>query len=526
MFRSWGLDPRHRHDVEQADLAALMSSLLGLPVPSNSMGMLPLQYLSVGADVKAKLMLSNAEQSCELFKAKLQIAKSSSLLFFPFYKLRLDVVSTRLQQVSNLIEREKFSDALIQSAKLIRLAQEGIRYYHAYHRYSLFIVLIFSFVGWIIVGASFLAPSSQIYVNRVPTEKYRVDKKLCFYILAVCLTIFLLSFAHSSITDYFYYFLPLFIWLYIIEQQLIAKVFSMHDNRHLLIYIFVVLGIGMIAVSFFCRPVLSLILIFILVLGLSAHDISCKTKCLWAAAIFVAMIFPFIPPVAQVHTNFFLILAAGIASFVSYVLNFSKKYAAICLLPLLSVALLYLFHNGRPNAFSLFLPAIGWLILLLSWLLPFLVPPHPPARMWCLFTVHCASYLLLSVSYDALFFVTFLILLLVWVKYESELGGLSLDHTSDFKHVSLGKICVYAVIDEKLTYIFFRGPRPTFSACSAHQLRFCVFSFFCIVWRSNNSKHLAFQYFKICFHFLSSNFWLIFKEFLVRLQGKHTTQVQ
>jgi len=45
--RSWGLDPSHRHDVNQADVAPLMSSLLSIPIPVHSVGILPVQFLSI-----------------------------------------------------------------------------------------------------------------------------------------------------------------------------------------------------------------------------------------------------------------------------------------------------------------------------------------------------------------------------------------------------------------------------------------------------------------------------------------------
>lgn len=37
----WGLDHLLRHDVEQADVAALMSALLGIHWPVNSVGVIP-----------------------------------------------------------------------------------------------------------------------------------------------------------------------------------------------------------------------------------------------------------------------------------------------------------------------------------------------------------------------------------------------------------------------------------------------------------------------------------------------------
>src|SRR5438045_4609873 len=56
----WGLDQVQRHDVAQADVAALMAYLVGLSFPVNSVGELPLSYLSADLPEKAEAALANA----------------------------------------------------------------------------------------------------------------------------------------------------------------------------------------------------------------------------------------------------------------------------------------------------------------------------------------------------------------------------------------------------------------------------------------------------------------------------------
>ena len=63
----WDLTHLKRHDVQQADIAPLMSSLIGANVPVNSVGVLPdLRvevggYLSAGEAEKARAVVVNAK---------------------------------------------------------------------------------------------------------------------------------------------------------------------------------------------------------------------------------------------------------------------------------------------------------------------------------------------------------------------------------------------------------------------------------------------------------------------------------
>ncbi|OWM71575.1 hypothetical protein CDL15_Pgr005762 [Punica granatum] len=59
----WGLSTIERVDVNQADIAALMATLLGLPCPMNSVGSLPLGYVNMDKLIKALLRYLSRKKS-------------------------------------------------------------------------------------------------------------------------------------------------------------------------------------------------------------------------------------------------------------------------------------------------------------------------------------------------------------------------------------------------------------------------------------------------------------------------------
>lgn len=66
----WGLTNVQRDDILQADIAPLMSHLIGIDLPVNSVGELPLVYLEADEMTKAEAAFSNARQILEQYQVK------------------------------------------------------------------------------------------------------------------------------------------------------------------------------------------------------------------------------------------------------------------------------------------------------------------------------------------------------------------------------------------------------------------------------------------------------------------------
>ncbi|KJZ69380.1 hypothetical protein HIM_11219 [Hirsutella minnesotensis 3608] len=107
----WGLDTVQRHDVSQADVAALMSYLIGTEYPANSVGQLPLSYLSAGSREKAEASLANARSILEMYRVKEEKKQENELRLRPYQPLSSErrAPAQRIASIRQLIGNGNFN---------------------------------------------------------------------------------------------------------------------------------------------------------------------------------------------------------------------------------------------------------------------------------------------------------------------------------------------------------------------------------------------------------------------------------
>uniref|UniRef100_A0A6Q2Z7W3 GPI ethanolamine phosphate transferase 1 n=1 Tax=Esox lucius TaxID=8010 RepID=A0A6Q2Z7W3_ESOLU len=155
-LQEWKLEGLRRLDVNQADIAPLMSSLIGVPIPLNSVGVLPLQYLNTSDVFKAESVYTNAVQILEQFKVQYDMEDVTSCPSVGHFLLnllahRLLTESRQAELISKarvLIRLEKYEEAISLCRSLIGHALEGLTYYHTYDRFFLGCSVVLGFTGW------------------------------------------------------------------------------------------------------------------------------------------------------------------------------------------------------------------------------------------------------------------------------------------------------------------------------------------------------------------------------------------
>ena len=207
----WGLNNVQRNDVAQADVAALMAYLAGLSFPVNSVGELPLAYVSAPTLSKAKALLRNARQILEMYLVKEEMKRAGSIRFKPFpgFAGPTTSVEARLKRIETLIQQRKADEAIRTCMALIKTGLDGLRYLQTYNWFFLRTLVTAGYVGWMAFGVTSIIDQ---HVLRGSTKPQRtVASSIAFSSILVALFSFL--FVQSSPWTYYAYSVfPVFFW--------------------------------------------------------------------------------------------------------------------------------------------------------------------------------------------------------------------------------------------------------------------------------------------------------------------------
>lgn len=208
---SWNLNGIERHDVSQADIAALMAHLVGVEFPANSVGELPLSYLDAGIREKAEALLLNAREILEMYNVKEHTKKASQLRYAPYQPLSAagHTPRERTQAIRALIDEQRFQEAIDQTGMLIKIALQGLRYLQTYDWLFLRALITAGYLGWI---AFALTTVVDLHVLQGTTQPSRSVGATTFFsaVLAAFYASFIVS--GSPLTYYAYAFFPVVFW--------------------------------------------------------------------------------------------------------------------------------------------------------------------------------------------------------------------------------------------------------------------------------------------------------------------------
>ncbi len=210
----WGLKDATRCDVDQADVAALGASLLGMAPPKHNSGVLPVSYLnSARPDIRSGAAVANAAQMLSVYRRKVSVTSSTSIMAY--------VSPTGFRPYAPLINADETLAGLelahargdhataIEGAQALSLeCVWGNAYLHSYDKVLLMGVITACFLSWM----AFLGVHLRVErggVSRVgeASSKTRATAGAAVVSIATSGVLLLRS---SPVTYYAYFNLPVY----------------------------------------------------------------------------------------------------------------------------------------------------------------------------------------------------------------------------------------------------------------------------------------------------------------------------
>ncbi|XP_076797819.1 GPI ethanolamine phosphate transferase 1 isoform X2 [Arvicanthis niloticus] len=444
-LKEWRLENWKRQDINQADIAPLMASLIGVPFPLNSVGILPVGYLNNTGLFKAESMLTNAVQILEQFKVKMTQKKEATLpfLFTPFKLLSDSQQLDILRKARSYIKQERFDEVVSLCEELIDLALRGLSYYHTYDRLFLGINVAVGFVGWMSY-ASLLIIKSHSNIPRSTRKEGKKPHHLlpCSFVAIGVLVACFLTIQACPWTYYVYCLLPVPIWYAVLReheviQDLVESLLTF-PLRHFVAYLLVfTLGIEVLVLSFFYRYMLTAgLIVFAGWPFLTQLWTRAKITCLsWAFFSLLLAVFPLMPVVGR-KPDLSLVMGAGLlvlllslavlTTLVKRKTNLVKEELLVLLLQMLSTVLsmyvVYSTHHSllKKEGLPLMNQIVSWATLASSLVTPLLSSTALSQRLASILLSLMSTYLLLSTGYEALFPLVLSCLMFVWIHMEQE----------------------------------------------------------------------------------------------------------
>ncbi|XP_023272592.1 GPI ethanolamine phosphate transferase 1 [Seriola lalandi dorsalis] len=484
-LQDWKLEHLRRVDVSQADIAPLMASLIGVPIPVNSVGVLPLLYLNNSDLFKAESMYTNAIQVLEQFKMKMTQKKETTLsfLFTPYQLLTESKQAEFIRKARILIQLQKYEDAISLCQSLISRSLDGLVYYHTYDRFFLGCSVVLGFVGWTSYVVLVIL-KTHASLNRHPSVLKQTPShtlaRLCMCVTVV-ITVFLLI-QRSPATYYIYCLLPVPVWYSVLKESgtltdLIQSAPSLPLWKCFGYFVLVAFGIELLVVSFFYRTMLTVGLTLLSIWPfLSGLFGKAKFRSLsWFLGCLFLSLFPLMPVVGR-EPNIHLVTCAGLLTlFTSLCYLWSSRqrtplhlsdrqqfvtqmlHVAVCAyVPSLTHSSLQQ-KQGLPLVNQI----ISWTTLGSSMLVPLLSSTRLFHRLLSIFLSLTATYLLLSTGSEALFPPVLSWLMFVWINIEQEamlaqgVSGRQELSTIDFSaNIDIAKIRQLKLDDIRRSYFF------------------------------------------------------------------------
>ncbi|GBG29190.1 GPI ethanolamine phosphate transferase 1 [Hondaea fermentalgiana] len=271
----WGLAHLERTDVEQADLAPLLASLIGVPVPVNSVGRLPADFLEPGK-YTAEALVRNARQLLAQVEYKEAARRARHIRFRPYGPT--DEARRALQNADILIKKGDTEQAEAACRASMRVSIEALRYYQVYDRFYLGSVIVAGYLGWILLLAAELTIPGDSPQGRADPAWTPLSVLVCIFSVLLFATQVI---EESPLMYHAYLIFPAVFWTLVLRRKAVWTLWwnrvCSHPKAAVMLFVYVA-GTQIIVVGYTYRNIY-------VVLFLALACWPCTVPALWDAEI-------------------------------------------------------------------------------------------------------------------------------------------------------------------------------------------------------------------------------------------------
>ena len=370
-----------------------------------------------------------------------------------------------------------YGKAVKLSYQLIELSLKGLNYYQKYDRVLLSAIVMLGFLGWIsCVALRIFLETSE---NSKKNDKWNSFINKISSVVGL-ISVVLLQFEKAPITHYLYCVLPLLCWNYVARQWTTVKKVGVTSFNNILKLVFslliVMLGLELLVFSFFYRYTLSVGLFLLATWPLATPLIKTHsvTVGLWTIHCLMLACFPLLPVVGR-DANYNLVTVAGILSVMEAIMIlylYNKNKGVLTMMTKVGLAVQFLImvsaiavlnHSTYSLSLKRGLPTFNqifsWSTVVCCVFLPTLITDALVLRLLSTTMSLLPVYLLLSTSYEPLFFLVLSSTMALWLTLEHQLTSSSQDYTSK---TSLANIPVHDPHDHHVRNVSFDDLRCAF----------------------------------------------------------------